>query len=854
MEFKHGAKYLRADFHLHTKADKWFKFDGEENDFVKDYVRKLKDENIQLGVITNHNKFDKEQYKALRKKAKQEGIYLLPGIELNVNEGSSGLHSLIVFDNETWLQGENDFINDFIVRTTPTDNQDFKYNNGRSQHNLIQTIELLNSYHKSYFIILAHVSSDNGLIKELNGQAIKIFGKNPLFKNYVIGFQSIKERDKAKVEQCLSYLPALVEGSDPKNIEEIGKGEKCYLKLSDFNFDAVKFALIDNKNRLCKDIPKQQNTYIKSIKYIGGKLNEKEIYLNASMNNLIGIRGSGKSSVLETIRYALDIELDRNISADENYKNSLILSTLGGGGKVIFEIVKNDNIFCMEKGTTGRTKCLENKELRVKSLLKTFYFGQKDLSKIGENKETNKDFVYRLIGEIDTEQKIISNGLSIKIHQLLEDISQLNKKIERIPDIKTRIAELTHSISDIEKLGLKEKMEKEINFGKDADKIRFLKNEIQQTIQQFNNFVSSQNTDFDYIKIYNSKENTNLFNELYLILDSISAIQKSFAKHATQLQEKMIEIETIENKFIELKQNLETEFAQSQRESKISANDIKNYQDFQTELNSKKLQLIELEKLISKKDDSIKKLQVLLSELQNSWKNEYDLIQNKVHNVNAQQDKLKIILGFEKDKEALIDFVFKQSHNIRRENIKSIVNKYHNLIDVYLAFENNSIEKFNQIEDFKTQFFKNLSDFITYRVPDTFEIEYNGKPLKNHSLGQRASALIVFLLSLQENDLILIDQPEDDLDSQTIYNEVIVELKKLKNSTQFIFATHNPNIPVLGDCEQVLVCDYDNVNEKINIFANGIDNKDIQKSIVNIMEGGEKAFEERKIKYSQWKH
>jgi len=243
-----------------------------------------------------------------------------------------------------------------------------------------------------------------------------------------------------------------------------------------------------------------------------------------------------------------------------------------------------------------------------------------------------------------------------------------------------------------------------------------------------------------------------------------------------------------------------------------------------------------------------------LSELQNSWENEYDLIQNKVHNVNAQQDKLKIILGFEKDKEALIDFVFKQSHNIRRENIKSIVNKYHNLIDVYLAFENNSIEKFNQIEDFKTQFFKNLSDFITYRVPDTFEIEYNGKPLKNHSLGQRASALIVFLLSLQENDLILIDQPEDDLDSQTIYNEVIVELKKLKNSTQFIFATHNPNIPVLGDCEQVLVCDYDNVNEKINIFANGIDNKDIQKSIVNIMEGGEKAFEERKIKYSQWKH
>lgn len=71
-----------------------------------------------------------------------------------------------------------------------------------------------------------------------------------------------------------------------------------------------------------------------------------------------------------------------------------------------------------------------------------------------------------------------------------------------------------------------------------------------------------------------------------------------------------------------------------------------------------------------------------------------------------------------------------------------------------------------------------------------------------------ASALILFVLSQRENDVIIIDQPEDDLDNQTIYEDVIKLVRKLKPRTQFIFATHNPNIPVLGDAEQVVARSY----------------------------------------------
>lgn len=75
--FETGLTFVRADFHLHTRKDKEFSFSGEDNSFVKDYVSALRDANIGAGVITNHNKFDKDEYKAIRKAARKEDIFVL---------------------------------------------------------------------------------------------------------------------------------------------------------------------------------------------------------------------------------------------------------------------------------------------------------------------------------------------------------------------------------------------------------------------------------------------------------------------------------------------------------------------------------------------------------------------------------------------------------------------------------------------------------------------------------------------------------------------------------------------------------------------------------------------------------
>lgn len=72
--FENGATWLRTDCHLHTLKDKEFSFDKNSNDFFNHYIERLKIEKINIGIITNHNKFDKDEYCNLRKKAAKEKV------------------------------------------------------------------------------------------------------------------------------------------------------------------------------------------------------------------------------------------------------------------------------------------------------------------------------------------------------------------------------------------------------------------------------------------------------------------------------------------------------------------------------------------------------------------------------------------------------------------------------------------------------------------------------------------------------------------------------------------------------------------------------------------------------------
>ena len=106
-------------------------------------------------------------------------------------------------------------------------------------------------------------------------------------------------------------------------------------------------------------------------------------------------------------------------------------------------------------------------------------------------------------------------------------------------------------------------------------------------------------------------------------------------------------------------------------------------------------------------------------------------------------------------------------------------------------------------------------------------------------------------MSLEGHPVFLVDQPEDDLDNETIFRHVVEPLLKGKMRSQFIIATHNPNIPVLGDAELVHSC-RESGKGSYQHTSGSLDSATTRDAIVSIMEGGAQAFEQRQKIYSQW--
>jgi hypothetical protein len=261
--------------------------------------------------------------------------------------------------------------------------------------------------------------------------------------------------------------------------------------------------------------------------------------------------------------------------------------------------------------------------------------------------------------------------------------------------------------------------------------------------------------------------------------------------------------------------------------------------------------------VLLKNSDQKDALQARLSEelqkLNNLWHIEFQIIQKELEEVSRKNTALKFSVGFKEDKNAFLEYfqtVFKGS-DVRKATFQKIVESYQDFSGIYADFENARKLFGSNPDHFAGLFEKNLKTLLPYQTPHQFTITYRGTELVHHSLGQRASALILFVLGQEENDVIIIDQPEDDLDNQTIYDDVIRLIRKLKPKVQFIFATHNPNIPVLGDSEQIHACSF--LDGKINVQSGGLDDPAQQRLIVTIMEGGKEAFERRKEIYQLWK-
>ncbi len=870
--FTQGSQWIRADFHLHTRADREFKFTGDDNFYNSNYVDALENAGIRLGVITNHNKFDFDGFKALRKTAQKKGIALLPGVELSVSDGANGIHTLVVFSDE-WID-EHNHINPFLTSAfegkTPAQ---YEQENGRTSWSLLETIKKLESYHRNFFLVFAHVEAPSGLWAELDGGRLTELGQNEFFRRRTLGFQKVRTHDGAgkdkpcrtKIQSWLqSWYPAELEGSDPKCIDEIGQGKPSYLKLGELSFEAVKFALSDPTARVAMEPPKHQASHIRSIHFDGGILDGQTLHFSSELNTLIGIRGSGKSSILEAVRYTLDIPRGEK-AQDTKYKDELIRHTLGSGGKATLTVCDVygqeftiSRIFREAPNVYLGGKLQPGVSIRETVLRRPIYFGQKDLSSTGEGFET--DLVEKLVGE---KVRMLRDEIESQ-RQRVRDAAQrwlkLSNTAELKRDFETQLNDANFRLTKFAEHGIADKLQKRLGFQQDATALARMKERAESFILALGQLIAEHEDELRNATSYVSKQNPDFFAAYYVEfsnlvakVDQLKQVEQEARTIAGRLKAQQDEFEGASRSLQEDFAQIERQLAQELKQTGMTAIAPDDFLAQQQRKTKAEQMLEALAKQESQQTGIRDALFAEIDKLNELWLREFNTIKVELDHVNAGHTALQIEADFKGDKEAAISFMqqlFKGS-NIRETTLRAVMEDYADFGALLRTLPGALAKAGSTPEVFEKIFMQNLVEFVTWQVPNRFVIRYRGKELKHHSLGQRASALLLYVLSQRQNDVIIIDQPEDDLDNQTIYDNVIKLLREMKPHAQFIFATHNANFPVLGDAEQVHACHYQ--DEKIITQSGSIDSRPMQDAIINIMEGGQEAFNRRKEVYNLWK-
>lgn len=790
--FAHGARWLRADFHLHTPSDARFDSSGPEQQmpaaWQDAWVGRLAQEEIHIGVVANHNTFDLEEFKALRERCRNQGIGLFPGMELSLRGNSGAAHILVVCDSQTWIDNrENrDFINSFLAapleQTANSATGDAP--SGWDLETTLEELEEHRTHGRDSFVVLDHADDENGARPELGtGLSHPLKGR---FSDLVFGVQ-----------------------------------KTTYLKIGEMSFLALRLAVTMGEHRITDSMPAERAGRIDSVSFTGGLLDGRSIKLSPQMTNAIGTRGSGGS-----VRASV-------AGSDGNaYTVSRVLNDFP-------QIYRDETVI---------------PDTRPTSLLTLRYFGQKDLARFSERR-----FAHELIDRFTGGSGRENDEPIQRIQSLLLTIEHHEAALEQVDETRAELASVRESLRGFEEHRLKETLQTQINFENDLRQASQLLESQEETEEALAQWYD------DYAGPYRRRVEQMTSAQLAGVRDAGGRFLGTLAEIenlVSTLQRLRGETQTAKDDLAQEYAPLRDGFADARRAltlpDNLSPDTYVALTRRETTLSAK---LTELESLESKRTVARKQLDHALTALQQAWREQFQTKERSVRALNAASEGVKINLGFMEDKTSFAEQLLALAPGMQKRTAAQIAQTFSDGIEIYrdLATGGGRLSRDAGLNESQLQKLRDAVNrtttattaFVTFRPPDRVELSYRGKPLHEHSLGQRATALMLFLLSQEDVDVLVVDQPEDDLDNQTVYAEIVGRILENKGARQIIFATHNPNIPVLGDAEQIVRCRY--APDGIHVAQGALDDRSIQEEIVSVMEGGRDAFERRQRIYETWK-
>jgi ABC-type enterochelin transport system ATPase subunit len=902
-----GAKWWKFDFHNHSPSSYDYGRDDHDEKKIspRDWLLKYMEKEIDCIAITDHNSGDfidsakiayleleNEQPEGFRK------LHIFPGVELTVN---TGIHLLAIFDITAT---SNTIANILGACRYPIQNG----SNCVTTESLENVIAIVTK--NNGVAIPAHVDVSNGLFVKQEGNTLNqtlIANRDNLLALEVVDLKYEFPDIFDKSELSLSKII----GSDSHKAIEIGR-KYTWVKMSVPSIEALKLALHDGEDCTIRydeiDTATNPNEvknryYINSLTINNGyRIGNKEpldAFFSPWLTSLIGGRGTGKSTLINFIRILFDRTsgMPADIQEDFNQfnqvgsrtKNGMLrdstsisariikdgkLQRLTWNGKHTFEQWNSENncwnkpyeisniqeLFPLQIFSQKELFALTNQPNKILELIDSQFDKSEWLRK--KNELEDKWFSIRAekrkLMNAATEQsnlrvelQTVNNRLKLyqsnEYQSILKDVSSfisINNSISRFEsDIKVFRDKLQLIRGQIPIL----QFEKELSKIFDNDTLDYVKDIddfMDTSREQFFDIV----TNIDQIKSElqdKIKENTwykTLEKSQEEFLKLSQQIQKSGSESFTDLLQKK---ETIIEQFKKIKkQKLEL------AKTLYLADDLyKEIIDHEKELRRKRKEIIDSWNIIANLDKPMLKVEL-----------------SCMGNADDAEDSFRNIIRKNEQEFQSSIYFFDEETNQHAGLIGEIVNtpeedrwtKREEIIKGLLPgpqCENSYINK-RFLTHIKNLFSKTPEDIdrLLIWIPEDQITLYFKKGAKFvnigiGSAGERTAGMLGLLLNL-ENVPLIIDQPEDDLDTSLISDFVVRGFKSIKKNRQIVVVTHNPNIAVNANSDNILHMDFSEGQVRV-VNNDALQSKPIREAVCTVMEGGRDALNKRYYRISK---
>ena len=748
--------------------------------------------------------------------------------------------------------------------------------------------------------------------KNVINRANFVFSASPIVELAVKARESLKSQSvNHKLLHC-SDAHTFINNLQNTKEKELGH---CFTWIkADPTFEGLKQIIYEygERVRIQDEKPdfKENKEIIDKVKFISpnNKFSNEEIFFNPNLNVIIGGKSSGKSILLYSIAKTLladtkDKSLFKN-NGEERYNLKSIDSDFN------FEITTKADI-------PQKMSDRENDDNSVIPNIK--YIPQNELVKLAEPELSGKaeslnKLVRNLICE-DTDSKQKYDDFIKNVKQYDKEREELiNSYFETLDNIQNLETELkTKSNKEVLQTNIKTNSEKVEELNKKAglsdEQIQQYKS-IQEQQQQNQKRRNLLNSDFSQINAFlqelnkelsNLQERKNTFlqnihknefrgyyqDKLKFIDDSIDQLQGLISEIGTTINvegKRVFNTDNIFNEELEQinneKSNIEDRLKPYQQNEEIK----KQIRTLEESIENDRKLLSEIDSLNKKIEEKRQSIEEIKTDLFDLYKKSYYEYRNIVEQLKnrtkeLEKDGLQIEgiaqFNFPKFYENILSFTDGRSASIQRYNIlknkKTRTAKYE-----YSELESQIEKIFEDIlkkeYPINTRFseqeiIKKLLDDYFY---DYWEITYKNDKLGEMSTGKASFVILMLIIGLSKSKSpILIDQPEDNLDNRSVTKDLVSYLKMKKIERQIILVTHNANIVVNADAENVIVANqkgqndketntpyqFDYINGAIeNTFKepkeqNLLKSMGIREHITEILEGGETAFKNREKKY-----